>query len=129
MVEFKAKADEIIKSRWGIEVERICAMKDGEKLTYEKIFYRIPKRKPGGKFRDDSVNGFPLQKGAWCNDRLKTNTLDAIARGGAIYGFPIVRGQWCNSMLKIAALRMVHKMEPVLHRRTQTSSAQWKMVF
>ena len=37
MVEFKAKADEIIKARWGIEVEHICAMKDGERLTYEKM--------------------------------------------------------------------------------------------
>lgn len=27
MVEFKAHADQIIKSRWGIEVEHICAMK------------------------------------------------------------------------------------------------------
>lgn len=27
MVEFKKKADEIIKSRWGIEVEHICALK------------------------------------------------------------------------------------------------------
>lgn len=26
MVEFKAKADEIIKKRWGIEVEHVCAM-------------------------------------------------------------------------------------------------------
>ena len=82
MVEFKAKADEIIKARWGIEVEHVCAMKDGEKLTYEKIFYRVPKRKSGGSFSEDSVAGFPYQKGAWCNDRLKTNALDEISRGG-----------------------------------------------
>lgn len=125
MVEFKAKADEIIKERWGIEVEHICAMKDGEKLTYEKIFYRIPKRKPGGKFSDESVNGFPLQKGAWCNDRLKTNTLDAIARGGGQYtafpssedhgairssrsrpyGWPTKWSQYCTGELKCHPLR------------------------
>lgn len=29
MVEFKAKADEIIKRRWGIEVEHLCAMRGG----------------------------------------------------------------------------------------------------
>lgn len=81
MVEFKAKADAIIKTRWGIEVEHVCAMKDGEKLTYEKIFYRVPKRKPGGQFPEESVAGFPYQKGAWCNDRLKTNVLDEISRG------------------------------------------------
>ena len=82
MVEFKTKADAIIKARWGIEVEHVCAMKDGEKLTYEKIFYRVPKRKPGGQFPEESVAGFPYQKGAWCNDRLKTNVLDEISRGG-----------------------------------------------
>lgn len=38
MVEFKRKADEIIKQRWGIQVEHIFAMRDGEKLTFEKIF-------------------------------------------------------------------------------------------
>lgn len=33
MVDFKAKADEIIKKRWGIEVEHVCAM-DGEEKTH-----------------------------------------------------------------------------------------------
>ena len=45
MVEFKAKADKIIKERWGIEVEHLCAEKNGEKLTYEKLFYHVPKRR------------------------------------------------------------------------------------
>ncbi len=84
MVAFKAEADKIIKERWGIEVEHICAMKDGVKQTYEKIFYRVPKRKAGGNFSEDSVAGFPYQKGAWCNDRLKTNVLDSISRGGQV---------------------------------------------
>ena len=38
MVEFKKKADEIIKKRYGIEVEHISVIKNGEKLTYEKVF-------------------------------------------------------------------------------------------
>ena len=42
MVEFKAKADKIIKERYGIEVEHICAMKDGRRMTYERGFYHIP---------------------------------------------------------------------------------------
>ena len=53
MVEFKAKADRIIKERWGIEVEHVCAMQDGEKLTYEKVFYRR---------RKSSRNGNTVQK-------------------------------------------------------------------
>jgi len=36
MVEFKAKADKIIKEMFGIEVEHLCAVRNGEKLTYEK---------------------------------------------------------------------------------------------
>lgn len=106
MVEFKAKADEIIKERWGIEVEHLCAMRNGEKLTYEKLFYHVPKRKPGGKFDDTSVAGFPYQKGAWCNDRLKTNTLDTVHYGGGITGFPYQQGPWCNSKLKVRAMRL-----------------------
>lgn len=98
MVEFKAKADAIIKERWGIEVEHLCATRDGEKLTYEKLFYHVPKRKKGGQIEDGSAAGFPYQKGAWCNDRLKTNPIDAIAERRL--GFPIIRGQWCNSYLK-----------------------------
>lgn len=81
MVEFKAKSDAIIKARWGIEVEHLCATRDGEKLTYEKLFYHVPKRKKGGQIEDGSAAGFPYQKGAWCNDRLKTNPLDALAEG------------------------------------------------
>lgn len=45
MVEFKAKADTIIKERWGIEVEHVCAMRNGKKLTYEDLFYHVPVRK------------------------------------------------------------------------------------
>ena len=111
MIEFKAVADRIIKERWGIEVEHICAMrKDGTKQTYEKVFYRIPKRKPGGKFVENSFAGFPYQKGGWCNDRLKTNPLDTISHttppaGENVNGFPIRKGQWCTSSLKTTAIQ------------------------
>lgn len=63
MVEFKEKADRIIKERWGIEVEHFCAMRDGEKLTYEKMFYHIPKRRytnkkyGGGRSSDSQCAG------------------------------------------------------------------------
>lgn len=79
MVEFKAKADEIIKARWGIEVEHVCAMKDGEKVTYESIFYREikPKRE---RERMRTMRGFPGHNWPWCVDRLKTNILDKNIR-------------------------------------------------
>lgn len=120
MVEFKAKADEIINKRWGIAVEHICAMRverERERdcrsisssipnsqaesakeqstdsqcdpghgaiqdskyilsaLTYEQIFYTIPKRKYLGKLPQGTINGFPLQRKPWCNSKLKTDCL------------------------------------------------------
>lgn len=45
MLGFKKKADKIIKDRWGIDVEHVCALKNVEKWTYEDDFYRVPKRK------------------------------------------------------------------------------------
>lgn len=119
MVEFKVKADQIIFDFVGLMVEHLCAVRNGEKLTYEKLFYHVPKRKNGGQFEEGSPAGFPYTKGAWCNDRLKTNALDAVSRGGGlpvshsqsgagarssktglILGFPMLRGQWCTSDLK-----------------------------
>ena len=133
MVEFKRKADEIIKRRFGIEVEHIYAMdKTGNKQTYEKIFYRTPTRTPGGKFKEGSPAGFPYTKGAWCNDRLKTNPLDSIAHTpppNRIYGFPMRKGNWCNSDLKMAPLRKSqglpaggHSIAPGNSRKTQSES-------
>lgn len=45
MVEFKAKADKIIRERWGIETEHIFVEKSGEKWTYEKNFTSVSRRK------------------------------------------------------------------------------------
>lgn len=71
MVEFKKKADEIIFERYGLRVEHVCAMRDGEKLTYERQFYREVKTKDG----QIKICGFPFQRGVWCNSRLKTSVL------------------------------------------------------
>lgn len=102
MVEFKAKADKIIEEQYGVKVEHFCAMRNGEKLTYEKLFYHVPKRRNGGKFAEGTFAGFPYTKGAWCNDRLKTNPLDSISRGGGdslIKGFPYTTTVgWCKDL-------------------------------
>lgn len=45
MVEFKAKADEIIKARWGITVEHLCAMRGGSRLLREAVLRCPHKRK------------------------------------------------------------------------------------
>ena len=67
MLEFKAKADKIIKERYGIEVEHIHAPK-----SYEEYFYTyFEKGKNKGR-----IYGFPMTRGAWCNSRLKLSVLN-----------------------------------------------------
>lgn len=72
MVEFKKKADRIIKERFGLEVEHYCAKKVygmvKEKITFEDVFYY--KRK-AGKF-SGNIYGWPMVTGPWCK-KLKLN--------------------------------------------------------
>lgn len=75
MVEFKAKADEIIKKRYGIEVEHVRS-----KWTYEKQFYTAFQT---GK-RKGQIYGFPFRNGPWCNSRLKVGVLDSANNESAI---------------------------------------------
>lgn len=90
MVEFKAKADKIIRERWGIEVEHVRA-----KHTYQGVFYR---RRKSGKAQGQ-IHGFPMQRGAWCNDRLKTQVLDSIKRGCISYiGIAADEAKRCNRL-------------------------------
>jgi 3'-phosphoadenosine 5'-phosphosulfate sulfotransferase (PAPS reductase)/FAD synthetase len=66
MVEFKKKADAIIKERWGIEVEHYRA-----ECTYEDVFYREYQSTRRKEYPIRGIYGFPYQKGPWCNSRLK----------------------------------------------------------
>lgn len=77
MVEFKAKADKIIKERWGIEVEHVRG-----KHTYEQRFYH--KRGERTKYSPGGNLGWPRTKGAWCNSQVKMPPLKAIEKGGNI---------------------------------------------
>lgn len=74
MVDFKAKADAIIKERWGIEVEHIRAEK-----TYEQQFFSAYQ---AGQ-RIGAIYGWPIIKGPWCNSMLKVGVLEK-ARGNRI---------------------------------------------
>lgn len=69
MVEFKSKADEIIKERYGIEVEHIHSPK-----SYEEWFYTTYK---SGKYAG-AIYGFPIRRMPWCNSRLKVWVLDKL---------------------------------------------------
>lgn len=114
MVEFKAKADQIIKERWGIEVEHLCAMRNGEKLTYEKLFYHVPKRKQAKRNTDDwggeaeriSTHSRKLvqtsQNLAGTGSQYQSTEEIGVrnSKQGSILGFPMLRGNWCTSDLK-----------------------------
>lgn len=77
MVEFKAKADRIIKERWGIEVEHVRA-----RDTYQSVFYRVF---ASGK-RKGTIYGFPCLRVNWCNSRLKAGILKkAVGSGNVQY--------------------------------------------
>ena len=78
MIAFKEKADRIIYEKYGIQVEHITAPK-----TYEDYFYYKCK---GKKSRNaGKIYGFPLQKGNWCNSRLKVDVLDRVQKGNIVY--------------------------------------------
>lgn len=76
MVDFKAKADRIIFERYGIQVEHYYAIKDGEKMTFEKQFYS--RRTKGAHV--GSLLGWPMVKGCEAQKQLK---IAAIKRAGA----------------------------------------------
>lgn len=70
MVEFKAKADKIIKERWGIEVEHYRG-----NCTFEQGFY-WERGRTGRKTKfDGRIYGWPMQRGQWCLQRLKLPAL------------------------------------------------------
>lgn len=80
VVEFKSKADKIIKERWGIEVEHYSASQ-----SYEDVFYRqvkpksLQKRRSNPNFLNSGrleIYGFPASpKGRWCVSEIKTKPL------------------------------------------------------
>lgn len=77
MVEFKKKADAIIKEKYGLIVEHISAQRERERLDYEFLFYTVfSKGKNVGR-----IYGFPIQRGQWCTSDLKTKVLNRIAKG------------------------------------------------
>ena len=77
MMEFKSKADKIIKERWGIEVEHIHS-----EYTYEQRFYH--RRGKRTKYSPGGNRGWPRMKGAWCNSQVKMPPLKSIEKGGNI---------------------------------------------
>lgn len=121
MIEFKAKADRIIKKRYGLTVEHITAERERERschllnsstpytrkertkerytdsqssseehgviqcsksdlsiLTYERMFYTVPKNRKDPQY-EGKPTGFPMLRKPWCNSKLKVNILTKLA--------------------------------------------------
>ena len=80
MVEFKKKADEIIKKRYGIEVEHF---KSNE--TYESGFYKVY----GSRYKKcGELWGFPFASfsgGNWCQSLLKRKALEKLPKNCVQY--------------------------------------------
>lgn len=125
MVSFKSHADEIIRERYGIEVEHQCAVRNSEKLTYEKLFYHVPVRKEktlerfsewGGGISDYRV---PTPPRSMVQQQTQTPQFAPGSRSqsvhgarnsktGLILGFPIIKGNWCTSDLKRRVFHWPH---------------------
>lgn len=81
MVEFKAKADKIIKERWGgVEVEYVSSG-----ITFEQGFY-FKRGRSGRKSKFSGKQyGWPMQRGKWCLQQLKLPALNKIGKGAIQY--------------------------------------------
>lgn len=113
MVEFKAKADKIIKEMTGIEVEHLCAVRNGEKLTYEKLFYHVPQRKEKTSERfGGGSTGSPseLPHGATADSKPEH------------CGFPYTVGSWCKKLKDGSYPRLPYHQGTVVYQRPQTES-------
>jgi len=118
MVKFKEMADEYIWRKYRIEVEHLCAMRNGEKVTYEKLFYHIPNRRPkdagGGTLetRDDTriphtvAEVVPVRPQTQRDQSaskvfLRKSEAGAKSSKSTIYGFPVSlrrKGNWCTKL-------------------------------
>lgn len=77
MADFKRKADEIIREKYGLTVEHITAPKSYEEYFYSRYEW---KSKNAGH-----IYGFPLQRGNWCNSRLKVEPLRKAQGKAVVY--------------------------------------------
>lgn len=112
MVAFKAKADKIIKERYGIEVEHLCAERDGKKITYESVFYSVPNHRQSTLERIAANRERERERETstgLLRDSRSPEALGARNSKSTIYGFPIRNGIWCNTLLKTRILDSIKR--------------------
>ncbi len=76
MVEFKSKADKIIKERWGIKVEHVRDSRTAEELIYH--------RRIQGKHKGE-IMGWPMVNGCELQSSIKVQPLRKIGKEGITY--------------------------------------------
>lgn len=130
MLEFKKKADAIIKERYGLEVEHICAMttpnkkygsfttppgRGGQRVPTKSCSTTLHAQSDTENTSADSHA--PQEDGViGSNYKVKLTYQDIFYRPmksrerererERIYGFPQIRGEWCNADLKMPPLRI-----------------------
>lgn len=112
MVEFKVRADEYIWRKYRIEVEHLCAMRNGKKVTYEQMFYHVPKRR-----RDAGGGGATNRERSEASRTFGTSGANRTSneeRPGRPQGFPAQRSSWCKK-LKIDYVRLDRQAERISH--------------
>ena len=122
MVEFKERADAIIKERWGIEVEHVTAMKSQRERERERerltspcstmCFQEASTLEPSKDFPSQEELGVSIS-----NTDQKLTYQDIFYRpiqtreDKRIYGFPMRRTPWCMGSLKRDPIgKMLHNM-------------------
>lgn len=130
MVEFKAKADRIIKERYGIEVEHVCATAGGGESSFTNNYYTLnlkPENTLGRRTDSRCSEGNGVRLGLK-QTLLKNATYERMFYkqrsqkrmfSGQIIGFPRTIGAWCNSDLKMKALRQCFQAAPLYKERIQ----------
>lgn len=119
MVQFKAKADEIIRERYGIEVEHQCAVRNGEKLTYEKLFYHIPVRKKKTLDRFGEGGGYLRLPGS---HPASLHGATADSNSEICNGFPFTVSAWCKKLKDGSYPRVPDHQRSMVYQRSQTPS-------
>lgn len=106
MVEFKEKADKIIKDRYGLEVEHVWASKKkgGAKASYSTFFYTETKK---GKYIG-KIYGFPCAIKPWCNSKLKVDIVQNYLRKKVL---PLQQGEATDIRVPDEKRELLYRIE------------------
>ena len=102
MVEFKAKADAIIKARWGITVEHVRS-----DTPYAKTYHKVRTQSRNGQ--NGKIYGWPPVRYPWCNSDLKRAALNKCHTKGSVS----YRGIAIDEPVRLARLDGVTAVSPL----------------